>query len=114
MGRASRSRSGHGAPVQGSPAVVRMIYPGEGEVLDSSRCRFLIDAPDRRVEIAIDGEGWSSCRRAGDNWWFDWSGLGAGWHQALVRCEEPRRGGELNLTRRFLVAGSPAAKKTDA
>ena len=82
-----------------------MIYPVEGEVLESSRCRFLIDAPDRRVEIAIDGEGWSSCRRGGDHWWFDGSGLEAGWHQALVRCEGPGRGGESQLTCRFLVRG---------
>lgn len=83
---------------------IAMIYPGEGEVLDSSRCRFLIDAPDRPVEIAIDGEGWRSCRRGDGHWWLDWAGLEAGWHQVLVRCEGPRRDGETSLTCRFLVA----------
>lgn len=86
---------------------VAMIYPGEGEVLDSSRCRFLIDAPDRRVEIAIDGEGWRSCRRGGGYWWFDWAGFEPGRHQALVRCEGPRGGEDSILSRRFLVAPAP-------
>lgn len=94
---------------------IAVIYPGEGEVIAASRCRFLIDAPDRRVEIAVDGDGWRSCRRGDGYWWFDGSGLEPGRHQALVRCEGTRDGDESILSCRFLVAASPtpAPRRSD-
>lgn len=81
-----------------------VLYPGEGEVVGESRCRFLIEAPERRVEIAIDGEGWAPCRLGGGYWWFDRAGLAPGRHQALVRCEGPGGRAPSQRTLRFLVA----------
>jgi hypothetical protein len=83
---------------------IAVLYPGEGEVVGDSRCRFLIEAPERRVEIAIDGEGWSSCRLGGGYWWFDRAGLAPGHHQALIRCEGPDGREPSQRTLRFLVA----------
>lgn len=86
-----------------APARIEVTYPGEGEEVAASRCRLLIDAPAGCVEIAIDSEGWCSCRRGDGHWWFDSSALEPGWHQALIRCEGPRGGAASQLTRRFLV-----------
>jgi hypothetical protein len=61
-------------------------YPQEGEVITSPSYAFCIDAAAPRVEIAVDGGGWSSCRRSGGYWWFNWSGYESGRHQALVRA----------------------------
>ncbi len=90
-----------GAPAAGPR--VEVTYPGEGEAVAASRCRLLIDAPDGCVEIALDSEGWCSCRHGDGYWWFDSSGLEPGWHQALIRCEGAHGGEAAQLTRRFLV-----------
>lgn len=79
------------------------MYPGEGEVVASSRLRFLIEAPNRRVEIAVDGEGWRACRRGDGYWWLD-AALEPGRHQAFLRCEGPRGGAESVRVCRFLVS----------
>lgn len=73
----------------GPAGVLEMLYPAEGEAIEPSRCRFLIEASERPVEIAIDGDGWRPCRRGDGVWWFDGSGLAPGRHQALIRCEGP-------------------------
>ncbi len=86
------------------PEGFEVLYPGEGEVVEASRCRFLIDAPDRRVEIAIDGEHWDACRLGGGYWWFERSGLTPGRHQALIRCEGPSGRPPVQRAVRFLVA----------
>ena len=78
-------------------------YPQEGEVVSSSRYTFRIDADAPRVEIAIDGGDWRSCRRSDEYWWFDWSDYESGRHQAMVRGA-PRPGGEQAArTCRFVV-----------
>jgi hypothetical protein len=61
-------------------------YPQEGEAIASPTYTFRIDGAAPRVEIAIDGGDWSSCRRSDDFWWFDWSGYDSGRHQAIVRA----------------------------
>lgn len=85
-----------------------MIYPAEGEVIDSSGCRFLIDAPESRVEIAVDGGPWDACRLGGGYWWYDRVGLGPGRHQAMVRCDGSRGGEPVLMTLRFCVADAPS------
>lgn len=80
-----------------------MLYPGEGEAIEASRCRFLIEAPERAVEIALDGGGWRTCRRGDGLWWFDGAGLEPGRHQALIRCPEGGGRPEARLSRRFYV-----------
>ena len=79
-----------------------MVYPAEGEAIEPSRCRFLIEAPEGPVEIAIDGGVWRSCRRGDGLWWFDGSGLEPGRHQALIRCR-----GEARRACRFSVRADP-------
>ena len=80
----------------------RIEYPREGETITSPRYIFRIDA-SARVEIAIDGDDWRSCRRSDDYWWFDWSDYDSGRHQAIV-CSVPRAGEEpATRTCRFLV-----------
>lgn len=78
-------------------------YPQEGEIVASPRYTFRIDANATRVEIAIDGGDWTSCRRRDDYWWYDWSDYESGRHQAIVRGA-PQEGAEpVARTRRFLV-----------
>jgi len=79
-------------------------YPGEGEVVEASSCRFLIDADGSNVEIAIDGDGWQTCRRVDGVWAFDCSFPEPGRHQALIRCEGADGGEPAYRTCRFLVA----------
>jgi hypothetical protein len=80
----------------------RIEYPREGEIITSSRYIFRIDA-SARVEIAVDGGDWRSCRRSDDYWWFDWSDYDSGRHQAIVRSV-PHTGQEpATRTCRFLV-----------
>ena len=80
-----------------------MDYPQEGEVVTSPSYSIRIAAAAPRVEIAIDGGGWTSCRRRDDYWWFDWSDYDSGPHQALVRAA-PQPGPEPPArVRRFLV-----------
>jgi hypothetical protein len=83
---------------------IAVDFPQEGEVLDSSGCTFLIDAPARGVEIAIDGDEWRPCRRGDGYWRHDWSRAEPGRHQAIVRCAG-RPGGEPTIrVVRFVVA----------
>jgi hypothetical protein len=85
---------------------ISIEYPGEGEIIDSPSYSFRIDAAAPRVEIAIDGGGWTSCRRRDDYWWFDWSDYEPGPHQAIVR-EAPGPGpAPAADVRRFFV-GAP-------
>lgn len=69
-------------------AKIAVEYPQEGEIITSPSYTFRIDASAPRVEIAIDGGGWSPCRRSDDYWWFDWSDYESGPHQAVVRGAE--------------------------
>ncbi len=83
-------------------------------MIASSRFRFLIEAPDRRVEIAVDGEGWRACRRGEGYWWHD-AALEPGRHQAILRCAGPRGGAETVRACLFLVAAEQphaAVKRT--
>jgi hypothetical protein len=93
------------APPERRPAQPKLAveYPQEGELITSPSYTFRIDGAAPRVEIAIDGGGWSSCRRSDDYWWFDWSDYDSGRHQAIVRSA-PRAGQE-SATRicRFVV-----------
>lgn len=85
------------------PARVAVEFPGEGERIASRGCVFHIEGPARRVDIAIDGDGWRSCRRSADHWSFSWSGYSSGRHQAIIRSE-PETGQEPMIeTRRFVV-----------
>jgi hypothetical protein len=68
---------------------ISVDYPHEGEVLTSAACTFLIDAPARGVEIAVDGEEWRPCRRGDGYWRHDWFFPSPGPHQAVVRCAGP-------------------------
>ncbi len=82
---------------------IAVEYPQEGEIITSPSYTFRIDAGAARVEIAVDGNVWTSCRRSDGYWWFDWSDYESGLHQALVR-EAPR--GETEppaRVRRFVV-----------
>jgi hypothetical protein len=82
-------------------------YPQEGEVVASSSYIFRIDANAPRVEIAIDGGDWQSCRRSDDYWWFHWSDYESGRHQAIVRGA-PQAGRESAArTCRFVVELPP-------
>jgi hypothetical protein len=84
-------------------APISVEYPQEGEVITSPSYAFRIDAAAARVEIAVDGDVWASCRRSDGYWWFDWSDYESGHHQALVR-EAPRGGPEAPArVRRFFV-----------
>jgi hypothetical protein len=65
-------------------------YPGEGETVYDETIAFEIEAPQRDVAISVDGEGWSSCRRSGERWLYDWTCREPGHHQAVVMCEGPR------------------------
>ena len=94
------------------PAATRIAveYPQEGEIITSSSYTFRIDGNAARVEIAIDGGDWRSCRRSDDFWWFDWSDYDSGRHQAMVRVAPPAGQESAARTCRFLVElpGSPA------
>lgn len=93
---------------------ISIEYPREGEVITSPSYVFRIDADAARVEIAIDGGGWTSCRRSDDYWWFDWSDYEPGVHQALVR-EAPGRGPEPPArSRRFYVEPAPPIRRAGA
>jgi len=87
-------------------ATISIEYPGEGEVITSPTYSFRIDAESPRVEIAIDGGGWASCRRRDDYWWFDWSDYEPGFHQAVVR-EAPDGGPAPAQDVRRFVVGPP-------
>lgn len=93
----------------GSREVLELIYPAEGEAIEPSRCRFLIEASSRAVEIAIDGDGWRPCRRGDGVWWFDGSGLEPGRHQALIRCEGTEGRAGSRRACRFSVRADPWA-----
>jgi hypothetical protein len=86
---------------------ISVDYPHEGELIASSCCTFQIDAPQRTVEIAIDGDGWRSCRRRDGCWWYDWPCAEPGRHQALVRCAGAGGAEPAYRTCRFVVG--PAA-----
>lgn len=86
-----------------APERVVMVYPSEGEEVDAPRFRFLIEAPERPVEIAIDGGGWRSCRRSDGLWWFEQGGLQPGRHQALIRCRGTAGRAEARRACRFRV-----------
>jgi hypothetical protein len=93
------------APAERRAAAPRIAvdYPQEGEVITSPRYTFRIDASAPRVEIAIDGGDWRSCRRSDDYWWFDWSGYDSGRHQAIVRGAPQAEMDSASRTCRFLV-----------
>ena len=86
---------------------ISVDYPFEGETIGSSRCTFQIDAPGRGVAIAIDGDGWRSCRRSDGRWWYDWSCGEPGRHQAIVRCEGPAGAEPAYRVCRFTVEPAP-------
>jgi len=88
------------------PTAISIEYPGEGEIIDSPTYSFRIDAQSPRVEIAIDGGGWTSCRRGDEYWWFDWSDYEPGLHQAIVR-EAPDAGPAPPSGVRRFVVGRP-------
>jgi hypothetical protein len=37
------------------------------------------------VEVSIDDAGYKPCRRAGNSWWYDWSGYCSGDHELTAR-----------------------------
>jgi len=85
--RGTQSRSAaSGQETAGGRIRLAVEYPREGEIVVAPAYTFRIDASAPRVEIAIDGGGWCSCRRSDDYWWFDWSDYDSGPHQAIVRA----------------------------
>lgn len=84
-------------------ARIAVEYPQEGEIITSPSYTFRIAASAPRVEIAIDGGGWSPCRRSDDYWWFDWSDYDPGRHQAVVRGAPPAEQDQPARICRFLV-----------
>lgn len=82
---------------------ISIEYPQEGEVITSPSYSFRIAAAAPRVEIAIDGGGWTSCRRSDDYWWFDWSDYEPGIHQAIVRGSPASEPAPPAGVRRFVV-----------
>lgn len=83
--------------------MARLEFPAEGELITSRGYVFRVEGAARRVDIAIDGDGWRSCRRDGDSWWLNWTGYSSGRHQAIVRTEPETGRDEIIQTRRFLV-----------
>ena len=86
-------------------------YPHEGERISSSHCTFQIDAPERSVVIAIDGDGWRCCSRRDGRWWYDWPCGEPGRHQAIVRCEGAAGAAPLDRICRFLVEPAAAPRR---
>jgi hypothetical protein len=82
---------------------IAVDYPHEGEILSSAACTFLIDAPARGVEIAVDGDDWLPCRRGDGYWRHDSLFTGSGRHQAVVRCAGSGDAEPAILVRRFVV-----------
>jgi hypothetical protein len=88
---------------------IAVDFPAEGEEVAASRCVFLIDAPERGVEISIDGDDWRRCRRGDDYWRYDWTAAEPGRHAAVVRCARPESGEAAIRVCHFLVGGVDAA-----
>jgi len=93
------------------PERIAVDYPHEGEVLAAPSCTFLIDAPARGVEIAVDGDEWRPCRRSDGFWRHDRRFPDPGVHQAVVRCAGTGGAEPAIRVRRFFVApAAPVAK----
>lgn len=70
-----------------SKRVVAIDYPRHDETITSNDYTFRVVALPgvKKVEISVDDSTWEPCRHAGDSWWYDWSGYGAGEHEATAR-----------------------------
>ncbi|MHB2026644.1 MAG: hypothetical protein ACYCPQ_08425 [Elusimicrobiota bacterium] len=93
------------AKVARGRSVVRVEYPGDGDVIAGSSYTFNITAmPEAEgVEISIDRGIWMPCRPALGRWWYDWSGFKKGDHELTARIRI--NGGALvnSVSRRFSV-----------
>lgn len=89
MKKISAKRAAPGAaPLADIGGRVTLDYPVSGERIKTPgytlRAGTVGDA--EKVEVSIDEEAWRPCRYSVGYWWYDWSGYGAGPHQAEVRA----------------------------
>lgn len=69
-----------------APAVL-LDYPQEGEqVLPGHYSVRVAAAPERQVEVSIDGGAWRPCREAVGYYWYDWEPSELGEHRIVARA----------------------------
>lgn len=81
---------------------ITLDHPAENETIGKSHYAVRITTSDcERVEISIDGGGWTPCRNSAGHWWHDLYGLNAGEHKLAARMHNA--GAAASAARKFKV-----------
>lgn len=82
---------------------VTIDYPQERELVTSHSYTIRISASGYSEISFNGGKDWRSCREAGGNWWFDWSGYSSGAHKIVARTKTGDNSWLKSKARQFTV-----------